>query len=91
MSTDCSRWPPSVPERPLLQHAQELRLRGRRHLADFVEEQRAAVRQLERALPPRDGARERALLVAEQLGFEQGVGNGGAVERHERLSARWLS
>ena len=73
------------PERPFLQDAQQLGLRRRRHLRDLVEEQRAAVGQLERALPPRDRAGERALLVAEQLRLEQRVGNRRAVERHERL------
>ena len=34
-------------ERALLQHAQQLDLRRRHHLGDLVEEQRAAVRQLE--------------------------------------------
>ena len=33
-----------APERALLQHAQQLDLRGRLHLGDLVEEQRAAVR-----------------------------------------------
>src|SRR5690606_28459361 len=32
-----------------------------------------------------DGAGEGAFLVAEQLGFEQGFGNGGAVDRDEGL------
>ncbi len=78
-------------ERPLLQHAQQLGLRGRRHLGDLVEEQRAAVGEFEAALAARDGAGERALLVAEQLALEQRVRDGRAVERHERLPARWLS
>ena len=35
---------------PVLQHAQQLRLQGQRHVADLVEEQRAAVGVLETAL-----------------------------------------
>jgi hypothetical protein len=46
-------------------------LHRRRHLADLVEEQRAAVGELEAALAARCAAGERALLVAEQLALEQ--------------------
>ena len=70
-----------------LQHAQELRLQRRAHRPDFVEEQRAAVRLLEPALPVGDGARERAAHVPEELGFEQRLGNGAAVDRDEPLTA----
>ena len=55
----------------LLQHAQDLRLRARAHVADFVEEQRAAVGLFEAADALLVGAGERALLVSEQLGLEQ--------------------
>jgi hypothetical protein len=51
----------------LLQHAQDLGLRVRAHVADFVEEQRAAVSLLEAADALLVRARERALLVTEQL------------------------
>ena len=67
-------------ERVALQHAQELRLRGRGHLADLVEEDRAAVGRLELAdhLLGRPG--ERPLLVAEQLALQQRLGQRRAVE-----------
>ena len=68
----------------LLQHTQELRLQLERDVADFVEEQRAAVRQLEPADLLRDGARERAFLVSEELALEQPRWNRGAVELDER-------
>ena len=55
----------------LLQDAQDLRLRVGAHVADFVEEQRAAVGLLEAADALLVGAGERALLVSEQLGLEQ--------------------
>ena len=42
-----------------------------RHVADLVEEERAAVGLLEAALAGARGAGERALLVAEQLALEQ--------------------
>ena len=70
-------------ERPLLQDAQELALRRRRELADLVEEDRAAVGQLELAQPARGRAREGAPLVAEELALEQRLGNRGAVDRDE--------
>ena len=56
----------------LLQHAQQPRLRLHRHVADFVEEQRAALGLLEAAGAARVGAGEGALLVAEQFGFDRG-------------------
>ena len=74
------------PELALLQHAQQLHLRGRHHLGDLVEEQRAAMRQLEAALSALDRAGERALLVPEDLALEERLGNRRAVDRHERLS-----
>jgi hypothetical protein len=59
--------------RALLQHAQELDLHRRRHLGDLVEEDGAAVGQLEQpglaATAP-----VKAPRVAEQLGVEQASG-----------------
>ncbi len=71
-------------ERLLLQRPQHLGLERQRQLADLVEEQRAAVRDLEAARPPRDRAGERAAFVAEQLALEQRAGDRRAVHRHER-------
>ncbi len=68
----------------LLQHAQQAHLHVHRHLADLVEEQRAAVRELElphRARLARPG--ERPALVAEQLGGQQVARQGAAVDGHE--------
>ena len=55
----------------LLEHAQELDLHLGRELADLVEEDRPAVRELEAADAPGDGAAEGALLVPEELGLDQ--------------------
>ena len=55
----------------VLQEAQQLGLQRQRHVADLVEEQRAAVGQLDLADGLLRRARERALLVAEQLALEQ--------------------
>ena len=58
---------------------------------DLVEEQRAARGLLDAADLGRDRAGERALLVAEQLGLEELLGQRRAVDRDERLSARAAS
>src|SRR5258708_32019666 len=71
----------------LLQHAQQLRLQLEGHLADLVEEYRAAARELEPSNALSDGAGERALFVAEQLTLEQRRRNRGAVAFEERLRA----
>ena len=49
-------------------------------LADFVEKQRALVRQFQPADLARDGSGECALLVAEEFALEQAGGNRGAVQ-----------
>ena len=49
----------------LFEHAQKLGLHHRRHVADFVQKQSAAICLLELAGMARGRARERALLVAE--------------------------
>ena len=68
----------------LLDGAQKLRLQPHVHLGDFIEQQRAAARLLELADAARHRAGERALFMAEQLGFEQVLGNRGAIDRDER-------
>ena len=78
---------PLAADRPvlaLLQHAQQLGLQERRHLADLVEHQRAAARQLEQADLVLQRAGERALLVAEELRLDQVLRNRRAVDLDER-------
>ena len=60
---------------------------ARRHVADFVEKNRAVVALLEFADALHGRAGERASFVAEQFAFQQLFGNGGAVDREERLLA----
>ena len=72
-------------ELALLEHAKQLRLELERDLADLVEEHRAAIGQLEPADALSDGARERALLVTEQLALEKPRRNGRAVQLDERV------
>src|SRR6185436_17184045 len=71
-------------ERLLLERAQDLRLQRQRQIADFIEEQRAAVRELELPRLALRRAGEGALLVAEELGLEQVLGNRRAVDRDKR-------
>ena len=71
----------------LLQHAQHLGLRLRAHVADLVEEDRAAIGLLELADLLLGRAGERALLVAEELRLDQLLGNRRAVDLHEPLAA----
>ncbi len=67
-----------------------LACKGRSQLADFIQKYGAAVGHFQFAFFLRHGAREGALLVAEQLAFEQGFGKGGAVDGDEGLAARGL-
>src|SRR5205085_9346330 len=55
-------------------------LRGGLHLGNLVEEQRAAMRQLEDAGAPVVGAGEGPFLVTEDLALEQRIGNLRAVD-----------
>ena len=59
---------------------------GGRQVADLVEEERAAVGELEAALLLRARVRERAGLVAEQLGLDEAFGQRGAAHADEGLA-----
>ena len=58
----------------ILQDVEQLGLQVRGHLRDFIKEDRAFVGQLELAGLRADRAGECALLVSEELGFEQLTG-----------------
>src|SRR4029079_19337842 len=68
----------------LLERTQDFRLKPYRQIANFIEEQRAAMRELEAARLAGVRAGERAFLVSEELGFEQRLWNRRAVDRDER-------
>ena len=76
---------PQPLELALLQHAQQLHLRRQVDVADLVEKQRAALGELEPAFLALLGAGEGALLVAEELRFDQAVGQRRAAHLDERL------
>jgi len=77
---------PDPLELAFLQHAEELGLQLERKVADFVQEDRAAVGQLEPPLPHGRRASECAALVAEQLAFDQRGGQRRAVDANELVS-----
>ena len=66
-----------------LDQAQQLHLHRQRYLANFIEEQSAAMRRFSQADLALVGASERALLVAEQLALEQRLGQAGTVDHHQ--------
>ena len=68
----------------VLEKPQQQRLHAQAHLADFVEKQRAAMRELELAALVAVGAGEAAFDVSEELRLEERFGDAGAVHRHER-------
>ena len=71
------------------EHAQQPGLQLGRHVADLVEEERAAVGLLEAAAALRGRAGEGAALVAEELGLAQVARDGGGVDGDEgRVAAR---
>ena len=70
-----------------MQHAQQRALRARRQALDLVEEDGAPVRLGEQARPGAMRIGEGAALVAEQLVFEQRVGQRRAIDRDEREPA----
>jgi hypothetical protein len=84
-STGISPRPAQSFDHALLQKAQQLGLQRHRQVADLVEEQGAFAGVFDLADGLLGGAGERALLVAEQFGFQQGVGDGGAVDGDEAL------
>ena len=70
------------------QHAQQAALQQHGHVADLVEEQRAAIGLQDLALRAAAlGTGESAVAIAEQLALDQALGNGRAIQRHELLGA----
>src|SRR5215467_1530122 len=72
-------------ETALFENTEQLGLAGKRELADFVKEERSALRQLDFADFAVAGAGEGALFVAEQFVLHQAFRDGGAVERDKGL------
>ena len=79
-----------APDLALLQRPQQLRLDGGRDFADLVEEDRAVAGDFEQAGLVAHRARERPAHVSEQLGLQQRLGEGRAVDADEGAAARGL-
>ena len=71
-------------EAAVFDHAQNFLLHRHRHLANFVEKERAAIRRLEAANPTTGRPGERADLVAEQFALQDRGREGGAVQLDQR-------
>ena len=69
----------------LLKEAQHLRLHGKRHVAELVQEEGASLSRFDFAFRTLVGAGERAFLVAKQLAFDKRLGDRVTVDRNERL------
>src|ERR1700721_569707 len=69
-----------------LKNPEEFHLRGSRHVADFVQEERAFVGKFEFSGFGRRSARKRPLLVTEKFALEQILGNCGAVNLDVRAA-----
>ena len=76
--------PADALEGALLEEAQELALDVERQIADLVEEQRAALGELDLAGDAAIGAGERAALVAEELALDELRRQRRAVDGDER-------
>ena len=83
-STLIGRCPAHAVQPAVLEDPQQADLGRQRQLAEFVQQQRAAVGALEPALAGFDRAGERPLLVAEQLRIDQLVGDRAAIDADER-------
>ncbi len=55
------------------------------HLPDFIEENRALMRQLKPPFPVLEGSREGAALMAEQLALQQFLRDGSAIDGNKRF------
>ena len=76
--------PANTHDFPILQESEQLGLGVHGQLGDLIQEQRAAVRQLEQAgLPFGLRARKGSLFIAEELRFDERVGHSGAVDPNE--------
>src|SRR5215469_15084501 len=77
-------------DRPILaflNHAQELHLKIKRQVSDFIEESRSAIRQFDETLLRFGGAGKCVPRVSEQFALHQRTDQGAAVDGHE-LAAR---
>jgi len=70
-------------ELPVVQHSQELRLKARFQIANFIEEDGPLACEFEAADVPHCCIRERTSFVTEQLALDQCRREGGAIDMNE--------
>src|SRR6202035_459555 len=70
-------------ELALLEHTEELRLKFKRHVSNFIEEQSATIGQREPADMRIDSARKGSAFVSEELAFEEAGRHRCAVHLHQ--------
>ena len=75
-------------DHPLLKEAQQLDLERQRDVADLIEEQGAALRQLDLARRRLDRPGKSAALISEQLGLKQVLRNCRAIDGDELARCR---
>src|SRR5206468_6076339 len=75
---------PNPAQLAFLNHAQQLGLRARRQLADFVQKERPAVCFLEHARALGDRTSKRPACVSKQFRLDEILGQRGAVQSAER-------
>ena len=77
-------FPTHRPHLVILKHPQQLGLQVQGHLSDFIQENGSAMGQLERSPAVPDSPGESALLVTEELAFQQVFWHRRRVDRHKR-------
>ncbi len=74
--------PAHARERAVLQEPEQLGLERAAHVGNLIQENRAAVGLFDAAGLLPVGAGEGAFFVAEEFAFQEGLGNGGAIDAH---------
>src|SRR6202030_3290432 len=72
-----------------LQRAQQLRLQLQTNVADFIQEQRAVIGKLQTSALLHQSTGECALLMSEELAFDQPGWNGSTIEPYKRSVSSW--
>ena len=72
-----------------LQRAQQLWLQFQTNVANFIQEQRAAIGNFKAAAFLQQSASERTLLMSEQFAFDKPGWNSSAIETYERSVSSW--
>ena len=74
---------------PFLKNPEQLGLQSQFHFRNLIQQESPAVGLLELARRGRHRAGKGAFFVTKQNGLQHVLGNGGAVDRHERLPGSW--